>query len=112
VALGLQMRRDGEKMIRISIDGTQHVGAGRDLLIDVINRVATNSAAAPLSQVRFLPQPGPIQTCYAYIVEVNGELVRAITGRAQAARTEAFDRILRNRERYCTVLLDSVEKSL
>ena len=100
-----------DNAIRISIDGTQHDVAAGDRLIDVINR-----AAVPLSQVCYLPQLGPIQTCDTCIVELNGELVRACgsvvsegmnvstaAGRAQAARTEAFDRILRNHELYCTV---------
>jgi formate dehydrogenase major subunit len=98
-------------MIRISIDGTQHeVGEGARL-VDAINRVGVQ-----LSQVCYLPQLGPIQTCDTCIVEVNGELVRAcgsvvaagmsvstMATRAEAARTEAFDRILRNHELYCTV---------
>jgi len=98
-------------MIRISIDGTQHeVGEGARL-VDAINRVGVQ-----LSQVCYLPQLGPIQSCDTCIVEVNGELVRAcgsvvaagmsvstMATRAEAARTEAFDRILRNHELYCTV---------
>jgi len=80
-------------------------------LVDAINRVGVQ-----LSQVCYLPQLGPIQTCDTCIVEVNGELVRAcgsvvaagmsvstMATRAEAARTEAFDRILRNHELYCTV---------
>src|ERR1700684_2656011 len=98
-------------MIQISIDGTPHNVAAGDRLIDAINR-----AGFPLSQVCYLPILGPIQTCDTCIVEVNGELVRACAtesadgmevvttaGRAKAARTEAFDRILRNHELYCTV---------
>jgi formate dehydrogenase major subunit len=98
-------------VIRISIDGTQHDVAEGDRLIDVINRLAV-----PLSQVCYLAQLGPIQTCDTCIVEVNGELVRACgsvvaaemnvsttAARAHDARTEAFDRILRNHELYCTV---------
>jgi len=80
-------------------------------LVDAINRVGVQ-----LSQVCYLPQLGPIQSCDTCIVEVNGELVRAcgsvvaagmsvstMATRAEAARTEAFDRILRNHELYCTV---------
>jgi formate dehydrogenase major subunit len=98
-------------MVRISIDGIQHEVAEGDRLVDAINR-----AGVHLSQVCYLPQLGPIQTCDTCIVEVNGELVRACgslvaTGmsvvttasRAHAARTEAFDRILSNHELYCTV---------
>ena len=80
-------------------------------MVDAINRVGVQ-----LSQVCYLPQLGPIQSCDTCIVEVNGELVRAcgsvvaagmsvstMATRAEAARTEAFDRILRNHELYCTV---------
>src|ERR1700686_4848607 len=98
-------------MIQISIDGTSHDVAAGDRLVDVINR-----AGVPLSQVCYLPILGPIQTCDTCIIEVNGELVRACAtaaasgmkvsttaGRAHAARAEAFDRILRNHDLYCTV---------
>src|SRR3984893_8832168 len=98
-------------MIQISIDGTEYEATAGEHLIDAINR-----ARVPLSQVCYHPQLGPIQTCDTCIVEVNGELVRACgssvapgmkvstTGEeAHAARTEAFDRILRNQQLYCTV---------
>ena len=98
-------------MPQISIDGTQYETAAGDRLIDAINR-----AGVPLSQVCYHPQLGPIQTCDTCIVEVNGKIVRACattvqpemnivtTGEeANAARTEAFDRILRNHQLYCTV---------
>src|SRR4030088_2783802 len=98
-------------MSKISIDGTEYETAADDRLIDVINR-----AGVPLSQVCYHPQLGPIQTCDTCIVEVDGELVRACssmvapgmkvattTEQAHAARTEAFDRILRNHQLYCTV---------
>ncbi len=80
-------------------------------LIDVVNR-----SGAGLSQVCYHPQLGPVQTCDACMVEVDGALVRACgakvaTGmrvetaspRAAAAQREAFDRILANHMLYCTV---------
>jgi formate dehydrogenase major subunit len=80
-------------------------------LVDTINR-----AEIHLLQVCYHSQLGPIQTCDTCIVEADGELVRACAlqvaagikvstkaDKAQAARTEAFDRILRNHELYCTV---------
>jgi formate dehydrogenase major subunit len=95
----------------IAIDGTAHQAPAGDRLIDAINR-----AGVPLPQVCYHPQLGPIQTCDTCIVEVNSELVRACaavvapgmkvstnTTGARAARGEAFDRILRNHELYCTV---------
>src|SRR5579863_5448474 len=98
-------------MIQITIDGTSYDVAVGDRLVDAINR-----AGVPLSQVCYLPILGPIQTCDTCIVEVDGKLVRSCStvtsaemkvsttaGSARAARTEAFDRILRNHELYCTV---------
>src|SRR6202166_727961 len=98
-------------MIQISINGTEYEATAGEHLIDAINR-----ARVPLPQVCYHPQLGPIQTCDTCIVEVNGELVRACAtlvvpgmkvsttdGEAHAARTEAFDRILRNHQLYCTV---------
>src|ERR1700726_4536570 len=98
-------------MINVTIDGlVQEVQAG-ERLIDVINR-----SRVKLPQVCYHPQLGPIQTCDTCIVEVGGRLVRAcstlvssgmtVTTTAQAAaaaRVEAFDRILRHHELYCTV---------
>jgi formate dehydrogenase major subunit len=98
-------------MIEISINQTTYEAAEGDRLIDAINRTGLH-----LSQVCYHPQLGPIQTCDTCIVEVNGELTRAcasvvapgmrvstISDEANTARTEAFDRILRNHELYCTV---------
>jgi formate dehydrogenase major subunit len=98
-------------MTQISINGTEVEAVAGDRLIDSINR-----AGVHLPQVCYHPQLGPIQTCDTCIVEVNGELIRACAAvvapgmkvsttvpKAQAARTEAFDRILRNHELYCTV---------
>jgi formate dehydrogenase major subunit len=98
-------------MLNISIDGAGTQAEPGERLIDVINR-----SGLALSQVCYHPQLGPIQTCDTCIVDVNGELVRAcatvveqgmrvVTAgtAAQAARIEAFDRILRNHELYCTV---------
>src|SRR6202163_4504524 len=98
-------------MARISIDGNDYEAVAGGRLIDTINHVGI-----PLSQVCYHPQLGPIQTCDTCIVEVNGELVRACAAlvepgmqvsttdkQAHAARTEAFDRILRNHQLYCTV---------
>ena len=98
-------------MIEIAIDGTAYQASAGDRLIDAINR-----AGLPLPQVCYHPQLGPIQTCDTCIVDVKGELVRACSAvvaagmkvstdapGARTARSEAFDRILRNHELYCTV---------
>ena len=98
-------------MAVISIDGTPYEAADGERLIDAIHR-----AGIALPQVCYLPQLGPVQTCDTCIVEVDGEMVRACgsvvaagmnvattTSRARVARGEAFDRILRNHDLYCTV---------
>lgn len=98
-------------MIQISINGTEYEAVDGDRLIDALNR-----AGVRLPQVCYHPQLGPIQTCDTCIVEVNGGLVRACasavttgmristtTEEARAARAEAFDRILRSHQLYCTV---------
>ena len=98
-------------MTEIVINGTKHSADAGERLIDVINR-----ADLDLPQVCYHPQLGPIQTCDTCIVDVNGQLVRSCatvvssgmavaTSRkeAKAAQAEAFDRILRNHQLYCTV---------
>jgi formate dehydrogenase major subunit len=98
-------------VIQIVIDGTEYHAAVGERLLDAMNR-----AGLELPQVCYHPQLGPIQTCDTCIVEIHGKLVRACATtvasgmivsaaapRALAARTEAFDRILRNHELYCTV---------
>ena len=105
------MHPEGTAGMQIAIDGKEYQAADGDRLIDTIN-----GAGLPLPQVCYHPQLGPIQTCDTCIVEVNGELVRACAttitpglkvstaaAGAKAARREAFDRILRNHELYCTV---------
>ncbi len=80
-------------------------------LIDAMNRIGIS-----ISQVCYHSQLGPIQTCDTCMVEMDGKLVRACgtqavdgacvetaSARAEAARREAFDRILGNHLLYCTV---------
>ena len=89
---------------------TQEIKPG-ERLVDAINR-----SGILIPQVCYHPQLGPIQTCDACMVEVDGKVVRAcgtqaIDGakvetkspRAQATQREAFDRILGNHLLYCTV---------
>jgi formate dehydrogenase major subunit len=96
---------------KIIIDGATHSASSGEPLIDVINR-----AGIPLPQVCYHKQLGPIQTCDSCLVEIAGKLVRACgttardgmrvsttSARADAARREAFDRILANHQLYCTV---------
>src|SRR5712671_4925893 len=98
-------------MSSITVDGTVLDVRPGERLIDVINR-----AGAPLPQVCYHPQLGPIQTCDTCMVEVDGKLVRACgvvvsdgmkvvtsSAAAAAAQREAFDRILENHLLYCTV---------
>jgi len=95
----------------ILIDGSPKEAQAGERLVDAIGR-----SGVELPHVCYHPQLGPIQTCDTCLVEIDGELVRACatpvsqdmsvrttTPRAQAARTEAFDRILTNHLLYCTV---------
>src|ERR1700733_3750332 len=98
-------------MIEIVVNGTARPAKIGEHVIDVINR-----ARLDLPQVCYHPQLGPIQTCDTCIVEVNGQLVRACatavsagmtvsttSKEAEAARMEAYDRILGHHQLYCTV---------
>jgi formate dehydrogenase major subunit len=98
-------------MTAIALNGSVREVRAGERLVDVINR-----AGVPLPQVCYHPQLGPIQTCDACMVEVDGKLARACaavvadgmsvstdSAAASAARREAFDRVLENHLLYCTV---------
>jgi len=97
--------------VAFTVDGANERAKEGELLIDVLNRGITK-----IPQVCYHDQLGPIQTCDTCMVEVDGKLVRACatrvakdmqviteSARADAARREAFDRILGNHMLYCTV---------
>ena len=101
----------GGRTVQITVDGEPCQASAGERLVDALNR-----AGLPLPQICYHKQLGPIQTCDTCIVDVNGELTRACAttvaagmkvstkaAGAHAARTEAFERILRNHELYCTV---------
>ncbi|MGA2909919.1 MAG: formate dehydrogenase subunit alpha [Terracidiphilus sp.] len=98
-------------MATVTIDSKVHQLAPGEPLIDIINR-----AGEKIPQVCYHPQLGPIQTCDACMVEVDGQLVRACATAASdgmavltaspgaaTAQRQAFDRILGNHLLYCTV---------
>src|SRR5438132_8659385 len=100
-----------DKTIAVTVDGTTTEANPDERLVDLLNRTGTK-----IPQVCYHPQLGPIQTCDTCMVEANGGLVRAcatavsvdmtvstVSPAAQAARNEAFDRILSNHFLYCTV---------
>jgi formate dehydrogenase major subunit len=77
---------------------------------------AINLANLSHPQICYVPEVDPIQTCDTCIVEINGQLKRACSTkaengmdiqlsskRAKEAQTEAMDRILENHLLYCTV---------
>ncbi len=87
-----------------------------ELLIEALNRDATARNAQCVIQVCYVPQMGPIQSCDTCMVNVDGALVRACGTQVEpnmivaseghdvdVARREAFDRLLKNHELYCTV---------
>ncbi len=99
--------------VTLVLDGATVPATQGELLIEAINRA---SPKRHLAQVCYHPQMGPIETCDTCMVEVNGKLVRACatlvaaemnvltaSARADQAQREAFDRILRNHDLYCTV---------
>jgi formate dehydrogenase major subunit len=99
--------------VAILLDGATVAAGEGELLIEAINRIMPNR---DLAQVCYHPQLGPIETCDTCMVEVNGKLARACSTpvaagmnvltaseRAQNAQREAFDRILKNHDLYCTV---------
>src|SRR5260370_25891125 len=98
-------------MISVPIDGVVREAPAGERLIEVVNRTGSK-----VSQVCYHPQLGPIQTCDTCMVEIDGQLFRACatavsdglivdtkSDAADAARREAFDRILGNHMLYCTV---------
>jgi formate dehydrogenase major subunit len=101
----------GGELMTTTIDGRLQAIQPGERLIDLINR-----SGIEVPQVCYHPQLGPIQTCDTCMVEVDGKLQRACgtlaadgmnvvttSPRADAARREAFDRILGNHMLYCTV---------
>jgi formate dehydrogenase major subunit len=97
--------------VRVTLDGKLTEANPNERLLDLLNRSGTQ-----IPQVCYHPQLGPLQTCDTCIVEADGKLVRACatfaaavvevstkSPHAEAARREAFDRILGNHLLYCTV---------
>jgi len=98
-------------VVNVVINGVIQKAEQNELLIDFINR-----AGVPLPHICYHPQLGPVQTCDACMIEVDGRLVRACatqvtdgmaisttSATARVAQGEAFDRILSNHMLYCTV---------
>jgi formate dehydrogenase major subunit len=99
--------------VTITLDGTPVPAVSGELLVEAVNRTLP---ARRLAQVCYHAQLGPIETCDTCMVEVDGKLVRACgtqvaagmnvltsSRRADSAQREAFDRILKNHDLYCTV---------
>ncbi|WP_102691450.1 formate dehydrogenase subunit alpha [Rummeliibacillus pycnus] len=98
-------------MTMMKINGTPYEINPCESILDVLNK---NQISHP--QICHVPEVDPIQTCDTCIVEVDGELVRSCSTKAQAgmnvqlaspkakeAQTEAMDRLLENHMLYCTV---------
>ncbi|WP_393960025.1 formate dehydrogenase subunit alpha [Priestia megaterium] len=97
--------------ITVHINGNEYKAASDSIILEIINQ---QSIEHP--QICYVPEVDPIQTCDTCIVEMNGELVRSCSTRAEdgmkielqsapakAAQTEAMDRLLENHLLYCTV---------
>src|ERR1019366_6766089 len=98
-------------MARVKVNGLAREARDGEHLIDLLNRLGIK-----LPQVCYHPQLGPLRTCDACMVEVDGKLVRACettvsgpltvvtnSAAAAAAQREALDRILSNHLLYCTI---------
>ncbi|WP_274649594.1 formate dehydrogenase subunit alpha [Paenibacillus humicola] len=100
-----------EPVIRLTIDRKEVEIRKGSTILDAIHQLSI-----PHPEMCYVPEVDPIRTCDTCIVEAGGELVRACSTaaedgmrielaspRAQAARTEAMDRLLENHLLYCTV---------
>ena len=100
----------------VVVNGVEVPARTGEPLIDAINRYAAASNRKHVPQVCYLKQMGPIESCDTCMVELNGRLVRACGTQvahgmtvatesegADIAQRDAFDRILKNHDLYCTV---------
>ena len=100
----------------LTVNGAQVAARVGEFLIDALNRHSVLADTRPVPQVCYLPSMGPIESCDTCMVQVNGKLVRAcgtqvvegmvVSTEGEAvdvAQRDAFDRILKNHELYCTV---------
>ncbi len=100
----------------LEIDGVSVMAEVGELLIEAVNRAAEMREATSIPQVCYLKPMGAIGSCDTCMVEVNGQLVRACetkvaagqqvltsSERADIGQREAFDRLLKNHDLYCTV---------
>jgi formate dehydrogenase major subunit len=100
----------------VVINGLEIPARTGEFLIDAINRYTAAANRKNLPQVCYLKQMGPIESCDTCMVELDGRLVRACGtevahgmvvstegSAADIAQREAFDRILKNHNLYCTV---------
>lgn len=101
---------------QITLDGATIPARTGALLIEVLNEHRSSLQQKPLPQVCYVPQMGPIESCDTCMVQVDGKLTRAcgtlvsagmnvvtVSDLVDAAQREAFDRILKNHDLYCTV---------
>jgi formate dehydrogenase major subunit len=100
----------------LTVNGGPVEAHAGEILLDALNRHAVKFQHKEVPQVCYLPQMGAIGSCDTCVISVNGELVRGCTTRVapgmvieteghrvDVAQREAFDRILKNHELYCTV---------
>lgn len=102
---------DESTQVRFTFDDRTLTGHDGEPLIDCLERHEHY-----LPHLCYHPGLGPLKTCDACLVEVDGELqhgcsltvapglaVRAGSDRARKARDEAIDRVVAKHELYCTV---------
>jgi formate dehydrogenase major subunit len=101
---------------KLTVNGGSVEAHAGEIVLDALNRHAVKFQHKEVPQVCYLAQMGPIGSCDTCMISVNGELVRGCTTRVvpgmvietegyrvDVAQREAFDRILKNHELYCTV---------
>ena len=107
---------DTSSTATIMVNGRATDAHAGEMLIEALNRAATAHGDKAPPQVCYMEQMGPIQSCDTCMVKVDGELRRACATpvttnmivateglEVDIAQREAFDRILKNHELYCTV---------
>ena len=93
------------------VQGTDYEALAGETILDLLTRHGLE-----IPHICYHPSLGPLRTCDACLVEVDGELVRACatpvrqglritaqSGRARRAQLDAMAELLRNHNMYCTV---------
>ncbi|QWC84656.1 formate dehydrogenase subunit alpha [Nocardioidaceae bacterium] len=104
---------DPAETVTVTVDGIEVPGVKGRPLVEVLTDGEDSAKAFP--SICYHESLGPIQTCDACMVEIDGQVVRAcaveateglqvsLNGRSAEAREEAGQRLVRKHTLYCTV---------